>query len=339
MRSHDYQITARQFRAIVLPPLGGLIACALLLHALASLDWLPQPATEHLPDLTVLGYQSQAARTTDAATVVLTGDSACLTGVDARALGQQLPSQPRVRNLGLVAGISLASYGGVVKRFIATNPGQVRAVVVLVSPGKVTGRYEDTSFETLWRELMAGQLPESASVGSHQPWRRWTGLALFEERLLAHWLVRPLRHPAGERFGFPRGLREHLAAHDGSGLDTSELVRPARHARVDLTLGPEFLTQSRALRAGLPEGVRLLAGLTPVPEGLPEPDYRARRDAALREWGEALGADALLLELPATLPDGLFASGVHLNERGQLHFTRLLASSLAARLPASPASR
>jgi hypothetical protein len=301
MRSHDYQITARQFRAIVLPPLGGLIACALLLHALASLDWLPQPATEHLPDLTVLGYQSQAARTADAATVVLTGDSACLTGVDARALGQQLPSQPRVRNLGLVAGISLASYGEVVKRFIATNPGQVRAVVVLVSPGKVTGRYEDTSFETLWRELMAGQLPESASVGSRQPWRRWTGLALFEERLLAHWLVRPPAPSGGRAVRFPTRTegtsgcpRRKRPGHQR----TCSSCSPC--AGVDLTLGPEFLTQSRALRAGLPEGVRLLAGLAPVPEGLPEPDYRARRDAALREWGEALGADALLLELPAT---------------------------------------
>lgn len=333
MRSHDYEITCRQFGAFAAPLGAAALALALGLHGLAALGWLPALATGHLPDVTVLGYQARAARAPDAAAVVFIGDSACLTGVDTRELGRLLPGQPKARNLGLVAGISLAAYGDAAKQFIAANPGQVRAVVVLLSPGKLTGRFDSADFETLWRELAAGQPPTSLAALSHARWRHWTGVALLQDRLLAHVLVAPLRQGAGERFGFPAGIRRHLAAHDGSAVDTRELTRPPRRSPADLVIGPEVAAQSRALRQGLPPGVRLFAGFTPIPEGLPEPGYRAARDATLREWGALLGADELLLDLPATLPDGLFASGVHLNERGQRHFTRVLAASLARRLP------
>jgi hypothetical protein len=45
-----------------------------------------------------------------------------------------------------------------------------------------------------------------------------------------------------------------------------------------------------------------------------------------------MGADALLTNLPPTLPSVFFSPGAHLNEAGQKVFTRLLAREMAALL-------
>ena len=53
----------------------------------------------------------------------------------------------------------------------------------------------------------------------------------------------------------------------------------------------------------------------------------------LREWSQWLQADGILEQLPATLPERLFATTTHLNESGARFYTDLLAESLGKYIP------
>ena len=49
----------------------------------------------------------------------------------------------------------------------------------------------------------------------------------------------------------------------------------------------------------------------------------------LRQWNEWIEADALLTNLPPTLPGVFFSPGAHLNQAGQRVFTQALAREIA----------
>ena len=70
-------------------------------------------------------------------------------------------------------------------------------------------------------------------------------------------------------------------------------------------------------------------GLTPGMAGTSGPNEHSRREALLRQWNTWLDADVILTNLPATLPDVFFSPGAHLNQAGQMVYTRLLAKELA----------
>ena len=53
------------------------------------------------------------------------------------------------------------------------------------------------------------------------------------------------------------------------------------------------------------------------PASFAPPDHAAAAARLLREWGEACGRPVQLLDLPAVLPDELFADRFHLNEEGR----------------------
>jgi hypothetical protein len=82
----------------------------------------------------------------------------------------------------------------------------------------------------------------------------------------------------------------------------------------------------------VPTGVKLFVAITPVPAGFAPRGYAEQHRQMLERWGRWLGADAALVDLPATLPDRLFAKTTHLNEAGAAEFTTLLARNLSARL-------
>ncbi len=67
----------------------------------------------------------------------------------------------------------------------------------------------------------------------------------------------------------------------------------------------------------LPPGAKLAVGITPVPEGHADSSYISKHRELLVEWNTWLQADVMLTDLPARLPDGLFASRTHLNGAGQ----------------------
>ena len=156
------------------------------------------------------------------------------------------------------------------------------------------------------------------------------GVHIFQGRVLARTLPRPLPGSFGRRYGFTDDLENYLIQNRGSAIDPES--KPAT-GWVEYRLADHFKSASASIRQAVPPGAKLFVGITPLPEEFAGPAYPARHAELLREWSEWLTADAALTNLPAVLPDSLFAQKTHLNEAGQLRYTESLAQALKPRLP------
>jgi hypothetical protein len=327
--SHFYEFDGRQAARAVLPPVAVATALACLLLAASWLDWLPPLRAGLDPDQAVLVYKREASRTRHPARVLLIGDSACMTGVDPVLLSANLPRREAALNLGLIIGLDLTAYGEVVADFLRANPSQVECVVLLVTPQKLRGEEESAEFLRLWRHL--GSERGRNDAAQPLPWR--FGLGELRARLRDRAVPRPLRGTGAEHYGFPAGIWEYLEAHQGAVVDWASYQPAARREAPDYALAQSREAGSRGLRDLIPRAVPLAVGVMPVPESLRAPDALRKRNALLDDWNRWLQADHLLKQLPAVLPDGLFASGAHLNAEGQRRFTRRLAVELRQVLP------
>jgi hypothetical protein len=148
-------------------------------------------------------------------------------------------------------------------------------------------------------------------------------------------LAVPLNGSGADYYGFASATEAYLTAHKGSLANPGDFVfrtGPAEGPQ-ESSITPEFEAESRAFRAMLPAGIRLVAGFTPRPSSHPSFQERAQRAQFLARWNESLHADALLTNLPPTLPPAFFGGDVHLNPYGQKRFTEIVARELAAALP------
>lgn len=105
-------------------------------------------------------------------------------------------------------------------------------------------------------------------------------------------------------------------------LDSTPLTGSAEYR-----LSPSLETVAREFKAAMPPGVRLLVGLTPVPEQFAGAKYPEVHQTILQQWSGWLGADAVL-DLPPTLPDENFARTTHLKPEAVADYTAALAKSL-----------
>jgi hypothetical protein len=262
--------------------------------------------------------------------LVLLGDSTCLVGVDAANLSQELPNQPPVLNLSLLIWIDLKDYAEMLADFASVNPGQVRTVVLLVTPEKL-GASRISKEAEFWRGLRSDAQGLSGPAVSAGTWPDQLGLRLLRENLLSHVLATPL-HGKGTGtafYGFSSGVDAYMTAHGGSMLDFATLVLPRKIPQQTWTFADDLEAESRAFRAKIPPGVRLFVGLTPVAQSFCSPNDRAYRLDMLQRWDHWIQADTLLTNLPPSLPDVFFAGKAHLNEAGQRRFTTLLAAQLS----------
>jgi hypothetical protein len=154
-------------------------------------------------------------------------------------------------------------------------------------------------------------------------------VTVFRERIVPRLLQVPLKKQPGTLYQFTSGFYQYLAAHKGSMVDPGTFLPPLRPRPQEVFLSPSLETSSRRLHQLLGTEIKLAVGLTPLPRSLAAPGDRQQRDQVLREWNQWLQADCLLTNLPAQLPDALFAGGAHLNQSGQERFTRLLGEALA----------
>ncbi len=327
MQSHTYELNWRELGRVFRLTAGLFFLCAACLHGADWLGWLPEkPITLHA-DETVLRHQARARISPHPAQIVLVGDSTCHAAVDAAALARQLPAGTRSINLGLILGIDFAVYGQFASEFAASNPDQVRWVVLLITPNRLGTRGD----RSLWEQICRG--PEHDVVTDHAfSIGDISGGRLFRERLASRLLPEPLRGRGAQLFGFTTGLDAYMTAHDGSVVDFGELQLPANQPLPEYPMSDEFATACREFRAFLPVNVKLAIGLTPsAPVAAPATIRRRYLDVLLQLDG-LLAPDALLTNLPATLPVPCFSSSAHLNATGQALFTTTLARELA-RLP------
>lgn len=335
MRSHGYELGGREILRILLAPVLGAAALSALLHAAEALHSLPDPRPIDNPDETLLRCKFEMTRTRHPARVVLVGDSSCAAAVDAPELARRLPGQPPVLNLGLIIGLGMDIYADALDEFVKANPGQVRLVVLLVTPQLLTHEDRSVAHQQFWRRLSwNSENPSALRVG---PLDLWLGRSLMQTRVVPRLLHVPLKGRAAEFYGFTTEFQRYLLARDGSMVDPGSYHPARRGATVVPTLSPELEEQSRRFRQSVPRNARLAVGLTPLPESLAGREYPRHRDSLLQQWNRWLEADLVLTNLPAALPDGLFATPGHLNQRGQARWTGLLGAALSSQGETLPA--
>lgn len=327
MRSHIYEASWRDLGRLILPSVGVFSFCAACLHGAAGLGWLPERPATLYADETVLRHQAAARKRPHPARIVLVGDSTCHAAVDAAALSQQLPAGTPVLNLGLILGIDFAVYGQIASEFAASNPNQVRWVVLLITPTRLATRGDRSLWDLICRGAETdGEQNHAFAVG------KISGGRLIRERLASRLLPAPLRGRGAQQFGFTTGLDAYMTAHDGSVVDFGELQLPPNQPLPEFPVSDEFATACRDFRTFLPANVKLAVGLTPSAPVAAPALIRPRYFEVLQQLDRLLEPNALLTNLPVSLPVPAFSSSAHLNATGQAMFTAALARELA-RLP------
>jgi hypothetical protein len=277
-------------------------------------------------DRTILIHKIEASKSQSDAQIVLIGDSSCLMDVAAGQLTEQL--QRPVLNLGTLSYVDLSSHAALLRQFVRANPNQVKAVVLLMHPQALRlPAPEDYHMKFLDRYLAGEDPPHPPNTARVS---EILGLEIFRSRVLARVRPSPLPGRFGQRYGFTSDLERYLAGHRGSLVDPDPQTF---EGNAEYRLALQLESVSRTLRAAVPQGTKLCVGITPVPAGFAGLEFPALRDQMLRQWSDWLRAEVSLIELPATLPDQLFAKTTHLNEPSVTDYTRLLGEALRPHLP------
>ena len=319
MRSHNYDFVPRDLALLIGPTLAFVALAAGLLQAAIHLNWLPPPRPTLDVDRTIVIHQIEASGLRQDAEVLLMGDSSCLMDLSALKLSAEI-GRPAL-NLGMLSYLDLNAHARLLQRFLAANPNQLKGVVLLLHPEALRRPAPEQYHTAVFEHFVAGKDHVTKRNLAH-----WLGLEFFRSRVLCRALPMPLGGAYGRRYGFSADLQSYLTRHRGSAIDPDP---KAFQGNPEYRLARQLEVQSRAFKAAVPNGVKLFVAITPVPAGFAPPDYARQHRQMLEQWSQWLGADAGLADLPATLPDNLFASTTHLNEAGTAEFTALLARGLA----------
>ncbi len=327
MLSHICEFRVGELVRTVARPLVVVAAFALALHLGARLGLLPAPRPTLDVDRTVLIHKAEASRSPQDAEVLLLGDSSCLMDVSARRLTRLL-GRP-VLNLGTLSYLSFSANALLLRNYTQANPGRLRAVVVLMNPEALRLPHVDE-----WQNVAFRSFLDGADFRLRRGLSDWIsgvlGVHIFQGRLLARVLPRPLPGSFGRQYGFSDDLERCLVQNRGSALDPES--KPAT-GRPEYRLANYLKSAGAMVREAVPPGAKLFVGITPIPKDFAGPAYPARQAELLREGSGWLKADAALTNLPATLPDDLFAQKTHLNALGQHIYTKRLAETLKSLLP------
>ena len=337
MEGQSYQFTGRDLARLVAWPVGWLVLLAALIHASSGLGLLPPPLPLFDVDRTILLHQAAASRERSGATTLLVGDSSCLMNVAAVELQEMLGPDERVVNLGTLSYLDLEAMGLLVSNYARASPGTLRRVVLLMHPEALRLGHPEAYFGEILRRAWSG---EQRRMAGTPPLVWWSGGQALRARVISRSVPSALPGAWGQFYGFSRELGEHLEANRGSAVDPREYQRGESSGSAEYRLAGGLEEASRHFRRFVPEGVELVAGITPGPEGFVLPNHAEVCEQMLRTWSDWLEADAMLQGLPCSLRDDWFASTTHLNEAGRLIYTRMLARELSdLQIPAENGQR
>jgi hypothetical protein len=243
--------------------------------------------------------------------------------VDAKQLGDLLEDRG-VLNLGTLSYLSLDAFALMLDQYVAVHPGKVKAVVLLLHPESLRRQDSEDYFMKLLDSIYEDASPAAAGV-SHM-----LGIAAFRDRILSRLLPRPLPGGYGRRYGFTHDLWRYMDEHEGSAVAPGQFVTGPGQGNAEYRIAPEFEALSEGFKTGLPWDVKLIIAITPAPASFVLPDYGSKHNEMLETWARWISADAALDDLPGTMADSLFASTTHLNERGVIVYTKMLADALQA---------
>jgi hypothetical protein len=326
MTSHTYDFERADGLRVIAWPLVPVACFALLMHLAAALGILPRSRPTPDVDHVILLHQVEAARNREEAQVILVGDSSCLMDVSARQLTETLGG--RVLNLSAHSYLDLTAYAALLRAYTAAHANPPRAVVVALHPEALRRPAPEAFHMRLLDTLLDDHAPPQ-DLAFRDRLLRVLGLELFRDRAFCRVVPTALPGPYGRVYGFSTDLDRYMTQAGGSAVDPDR--RPFQ-GNAEYRLAPPLEETSASLRAAVPRTAKLLAAITPVPAGFAGRDYASQQPAMLAERGRWLRADATLTELPATLPDDLFASTTHLTEAGMRQYTGMLGQALKQRL-------
>lgn len=333
MKSHSYQVSARELAGIGARVIVPAVLLAGIVRFGAASGLLPGPWPALDVDRTILTHQVNASRTPQDADIVLIGDSSCLMDVSALELDRQFGREHRPINLATSMYTGLGGYASMLSRYGEVNPGRTRLVILLVHPEMLRGIAPPSDYLLFLSDLYAGADPREPGSFYSQV-RGLFGLNILENRLLARCPL-PLPGEYGRDYGFNLNLYAYMDRERGSASDPHCYVPAPGQGDAEYRLAPALEPEALSFRAAMPPGARLLVGLTPVPESFATAGHAAKSRQILLQWGRWLQADCLS-NLPATIPDALFASPTHLNRQGTATYTVLLAKELQSYFGGNP---
>jgi hypothetical protein len=329
MKSHEYDFAVADIAWMIGAPLLPVGLFALIMQLGASLNVFPSPHPTLDMDRTILFHQAEASRSRQDAGIVLIGDSSCLMDVSAKQLETGLGGGHRILNLGTLSYLDLNAYASFLQNYAVANPGRLRAVVLLLHPEALRQTApSDYHVEAVSRFLNGRDFCDPSAPALFC----WLGNDILKGRVLSRAIPTPLKGDYGRRYGFTTDLWRSLSDNQGSAIDPRKFDRRLAEGDAEYRLSKKLESASQAFKAAVPAGVKLFAGITPSPESYVLPGYQQRYEKLLQDWSQWLKPDATLAELPATLPDALFASSTHLTETGNRAFTETLTRHLAALL-------
>lgn len=322
MASHEYRFHWKDLLGVLGPTSGVFVGIVLILQALFSTGLTPSDRPVH--DLEHLILTRQWERSFQGSSWVLIGDSSALMDVHGWELGEKL-GHP-VRQLGTLSLLDVTSFfrlgGNCLKT--ASDPHRL---VLLVNPEFLARPAGDPDVLETFEAVTQGR-PRQVDDPTW-PDRVTRFLALDRVRDVVESRIRPfpLRGAYGVRYGFHTVATDALE-HEGGLVDPGVGIG-RQEPTVSWTLSPRLEPAFRAARKVLPDGTRILIGITPIPETLAGTDSAIRRDRMLETIRGWIGGDTRILhDLPVHLPTSDFAQKAHLREDRRSAFTARLASAI-----------
>ena len=326
MKSHVYQIDRKPLAWAILQPILWVCGFGLLLQAGARFGGLPLPSPTLDADRTILVNKAVASRAPGDAEVVLIGDSSCMMNVSAHGLEEALPGRPQVLNLGTLSFLDLPTMATLVRGCVAANPRQLKTLVLLMHPEALRRLGPSEYHVEVLRHFLSGS--DFCSPIGFRP-ICWLGREVFHGRIWSRFVPNPILGNLSVRYRFTSDLDWELRREAGSLIDPGVFDAGAARGSSEYRLANNLESACGIFKSAVPDGVRLVVGITPVPEGFVAPDFAATHARMLGQLARWLEADASLDSLPATLPDSAFASVTHLNEVARETYTAALARALA----------
>ncbi|MCF7765664.1 MAG: hypothetical protein K9N62_18490 [Verrucomicrobia bacterium] len=326
MKSHVYQVDRRTLAWAILQPILWVCGFGLVLQAGTRFGALPPPTPTLDADRTILVNKAVASRAPGSAEVVLIGDSSCMMDVSARGLGEALPGRPQVLNLGTLSFLDLPAMATLVRRYEEANPGRMKTLVLLMHPEALRRPGPSEYHVEVLRRFFAGS--DFCSPIGFRP-ICWLGREVFHGRIWSRLVANPIQGNLSVRYRFTSDLDRELRREAGSLIDPGVFNGALVRGNAEYRLANTLEAACGIFKSALPNGARLVVGMTPAPEGFVAPDFAATHARMLAQLARWLEADASLDSLPATLPDSAFASVTHLNEVGREAYTTALARALA----------
>jgi hypothetical protein len=322
MKSHTCEFTPKALLRLAAGPLLILAIFAVAVQFGARLHLLPAPRPTLDAERAILIHQAEAARRPQDVEVLLLGDSSCLMNVSARQLGEQL-GRPAL-SLATFSFLDLNAHALMLREFTCANPGRPRAVVLLMHPESLRRLSAEPYYLAVLTNYWAGSDHCRTELLSGRA-SCLLGVDTFTGRVLSRIAPTPLSRAYAYRYGFTRDLENFLTREHGSAIDPDS--KPFEgNAEYRLAAGLE--RASKNFRTAVPPGAKLLVGITPVPERFAGSRYPQLHADLLRQWSQWLQADAVLTNLPSTLPDDSFARSTHLKETFVPRYTEQLAAGL-----------